>query len=160
MERIGQIRIRIAGHTGGLHRPVQKLGDTLISFPDPPRGKRNANEYCPAAPKKQSPRRGWLFFALRADSNVYRKPRWGFRRPVQTLVCSSVSFRAAREKKCKRILPSSSGAHPAQGCAVVRSGLLIDTIPLSFACPKERGKENDTQEGKISFSPPPENLPH
>ena len=106
-----------------------------------------------------SPKGLRCFFVLPADSNVYRKPRWGFRRPVQTLVCSSVSFHAAREKKRKRILPGSSGAHPAQGCAVVRSGLLIDTIPLSFACPKERGKENDTQEGKISFSPPPENLP-
>ena len=63
----------------------------------------------------------------------------GHRRIPLFLFCVS----RKQKKKRKRILPGSSG-----------KGRAAKTIPLSFVCPKVRGKENDTREGKISgFSP-------
>ena len=80
---------------GRLPFSVRTLGKSLISFPDPPRGKRNANEYCPAAPCKTATPLGWLFFAyggIRADSNVYRSRRGRLPFPVRTLGKALISF--------------------------------------------------------------------
>ncbi len=123
---------------------------------------RSAVRICPAAPKKQIPIRVSAFLRAGQIRIMSAGHIGGLHRPVQTLVDTSILFSRPPQGKteCKRILPSSSGPHPYQGCAVIRSRLLIDTLPLSFACPKESGKENDTREGKISISPPPWTLPH
>ena len=103
----------------GVHRPVQKLVDSIISFHRLPQGEKKC---------KRIPYRLYMFqqtlfgesvlsllpFHLSrvaflahcdGDSNQNRTPRWGVHRPVQKLVDSIISFHRLPqgEKKCKRI---------------------------------------------------------
>ena len=120
---------------------------------------RSAVRICPAAPEKHRKPVGpaVFFFCCRADSNVYRSRRGRLHRPVRKLVDSLILFSRspARENRMQtntaQQLRTSSLPRMRSNSFPCAGG---DTIPLSFACPKERGKENDTQEGNCGLALP------